>query len=94
MLLNLYLYSKLQTEISLVIFVIVNTTGVILFIILDYECCIQNEVLNDGILARGIGKKKSQPPAAGLQSVFQLLGGLGLIINTITIVDSWLGPIV
>ncbi|QFJ53742.1 hypothetical protein [Pseudobutyrivibrio xylanivorans] len=83
---NLYLYINLKTEISLWIFVFVNTAGVILNIVLDYECCIKDRRL-------GMIKNKTHPPAAGLHIAFQMIGGLGLIINISTAVAGWLGPI-
>lgn len=82
---NLYLYLSLQTKISMVIFVVVNTLAVLLSIMVDYE----------GSLIDGFKrvKRKSQKPANGLRTTYQLMAGLGLIINISTVAAWWLGPI-
>ncbi len=91
---NLFLYYKLQTEISLLTLVIVNTIGVALYIILDYECCIVDRNKNDGKLAPWKNaKKRTHTPAKGFQYFYQLVGGMGLIINISMFVLEWLGPV-
>ena len=70
---NYFLYNMLKTAISMWIFVIVNTLGVILFIVLDSE--------------------KKTHSASGLQGLYQLVSGMGLIINIFIVVAGWLGPV-
>lgn len=91
---NLFLYIRLQTDLCLGIFVIVNTIGVVMYIILDYECCIVDEKRHDGFLAsKKYAKKMSQSFARGIEGTFQLAASLGLIINITTVVVNWLGPV-
>ena len=90
---NTYLYRWLQIEISLWIFVIVNTLGVILYIVLDNECLVIDRKNLRSVVARKRAEKKTQFPARGLQSLYQLASGMGLIINIFIIVAGWLGPI-
>lgn len=90
----LFLYLSLQTEQSLVIFAIVNTIGVIMFIILDYECCVVDEKVDEGNLAsKKYAKKMSQAVASGVENIYQLVASMGLIINITTVVMNWLGPV-
>ncbi|MBR5635702.1 MAG: hypothetical protein IKW81_02080 [Pseudobutyrivibrio sp.] len=72
MLLSLYIYIWLKTDISLWIFAFVNTLGVIFFIALD---------------------NKTHSKANGLQKMYQLANGMGLIINIFIAVAGWLGPV-
>ena len=90
---NTYLYKWIQIDISLWIFVIVNTLGVILFIVLDNECLVVDKKNIRSFVGRKGLEKKTQFPARGLQSLYQLASGMGLIINIFIIVAGWLGPI-
>lgn len=73
MALNYYLYTWLKTEISLWIFAIVNTIGVIIFIL--------------------PANKKTHSISGGIHGLYQLVSGMGLIINIITVVAGWLGQV-
>ncbi|SDI35410.1 hypothetical protein SAMN05421493_11237 [Pseudobutyrivibrio sp. 49] len=73
MLVNYHLYSWLRTDLSLWIFAIVNTLGVVFFIILENE--------------------KTQSPSRGIQGLYHLASGMGLIINIFTVVSGWLGQV-
>lgn len=76
------LYSYHKNDISLWVFIVVNTIGVILFIVLDYESVNVDGKIRDGNLARGIkAQKKTLAPAVGMKNIFQLAGCMGLIIN-------------
>lgn len=79
---NLALYFYLKNEKSLGIFIVVNTIGVILFIVLDYDCTVVDSKIRDGKLAK-IKKptKKALEPARRLQGIFQMVASLGLILN-------------
>ena len=84
---NMALLYSLQNEISLLIFIIVNTTGVILFILLEYESTSLYKKQNEGKLASEKGLiKKTLSPATRLKSFYQFAGGMGLIINISMIV--------
>ena len=50
MIANLALYFRSRLNITLFIFIVVNTIGVVLFIVLDYECVvvISNELIPNG----------------------------------------------
>lgn len=73
MALNYYLYSWLKTELSLWIFAIVNTIGVIVFILPT--------------------NKKTHSFSGGIHGLYQLVSGMGLIINIFTVVAGWLGQV-
>ncbi len=92
---NILLYFCFKIDISLVIFIVVNTIGLILFIILDYECCIEDGKCFARNLADKIQqRKKTRLPAHKLYNLYQLVGGMGLIINISIVVARWLGPVV
>ncbi len=91
---NLALYLHLKTDLSLCIFIVVNTISVILFIVLDYESIIVDEKKRDGKLANnkkspGV-RKKTHLPAFRLKGIFQLVAGMGLILNISTIAVQFL----
>lgn len=93
-LINLWLYLELQTNLCLQIYVLVNTLGVIMYIIIDYECCVVDEKIVEGKLSfYRYEKKISQTFARGIENIYQLAASLGLIINITTVVMSWLGPV-
>ena len=73
MVVNYYFYMWLKSEISLWIFAIVNTLGVIIFIAPE--------------------NKKTHWTARGIQGLYQLVSGMGLIINIFIVVSGWLGPV-
>ena len=85
------LHSYHKNEISLLIFAVVNTIGVILFIVLDYESINVDLKIRDGNPARGFNtEKKTLAPALGLKNIFQLAGCMGLIINIAMIAAQFL----
>jgi hypothetical protein len=91
---NFILYLRLGTDICLWIFAIVNTLGVILCIVLDNESYIVDLKEPEGTPARRKWMiKKTQAPAKGIQSLYQLVSGMGLIINIFIVVSGWLGPV-
>ncbi|SDB55176.1 hypothetical protein SAMN02910298_02836 [Pseudobutyrivibrio sp. YE44] len=92
--LNLFMYSRIKTGNSLMIYAIVDTIGVIWSIILDYECSVVDERMRAGNPAWiKFKKKKTQFLTKGITNVYQLAAGLGLILNITTVVAGWLGPI-
>ena len=74
----LYLY--IRNEESLFIFIVVDAIGVILGIVLDSECSAVDGEILDGNLAFA-RKRKALNPAKGLKELFQIIVGLGLILN-------------
>lgn len=92
-LLDLVLYSYVQTDLSLMIFAIANTVGVIMFIILTNEGYVVDKKNRDRKLARVNGQEKKTRPVKWIHNLYQLVGGLGLIINIFIIVSEWLGPV-
>jgi hypothetical protein len=79
---NILVYLRYLADISFYVFVIVNTIGLIVFIILDYDCCVVEE--------KKRGKKRALAKSKGLNSLFQLAGGTGLIINLTIFALQWL----
>ena len=52
------------------------------FIILDYDCCAVDEKKHEGNLARkNKGKKRALAKDKRLREIFQIVGGMGLIVN-------------
>lgn len=93
-LINLWLYIELQTKQCLLIYVLVNTLGVVMYIIFNYECCVIDEKNNDvNFVITKYKKKMSQLFAKGIENTYQLAASLGLIINITTVVMNWLGPV-
>ncbi len=89
---NLMLYYKLQNEWSWGIVILVNTIGVILFIILDYECAFVDSFTDESNVKKRIRlEKKTQSQA--MLNIYQLVAGLGLIVNISIAVSGWLGQI-
>ena len=79
---NLLIYLKYSNDITLLIFAVVNTIGLVSFIILDYDCCIVDEKKREGNLARrNKGKKRALAKDKRLREMFQIAGGTGLIVN-------------
>ncbi|MBR1622641.1 MAG: hypothetical protein IJ675_01845, partial [Pseudobutyrivibrio sp.] len=79
---TILLYLHNETEISLLICIFVNTIGVILFIVLDYEGVVVDENIRERKIAKSIkAEKKTLAPAIWLKNTFQLAGCAGLIIN-------------
>lgn len=93
-LINLWLYLELQTDLCLLIYVFVNTLGVIMYIVIDYECCVIDDKIVEGKFSfYRYEKKISQTFARGIENIYQLAVSLGLIINITTVVMGWLGPV-
>lgn len=95
MFINLALYHQLQNEYSLIIFIVVNTIGVIWFIVLDYESIsvvlqFQERNLADAVRV----KNKTQAPAYAVKRIFTTVAGLGLIINISMIAVGYLGLVI
>ena len=91
MYLSFKLYDYLRLPISLWIFIVVNTIGVIVFIILEYESVGVDTNISARNPARDLKQKnKAHIPARKLQGLYQLAGGMGLIINISIIVTAWL----
>lgn len=91
---NLWLYVTLQTDTCLIIYVIVNTIGVVMYIIIDYECCVvDNKDYKGSLVFQKYEKKISQSFARGIENIYQLAASLGLIISITTVVMNWLGPV-
>jgi len=79
---NIAVYFNFYTEISELILVIVNTIGIVVFIILDYERTFVDVKNRDGKLAKTFwGKKRALAKTIRIKSFYQLIGGMGLIIN-------------
>lgn len=79
---NLLIYLKYSNDITLLIFAVVNTIGLVSFIILDYDCCVVDEKKREGNLARrNRGKKRALAKDKRLREMFQIAGGMGLIVN-------------
>ncbi|SEA30610.1 hypothetical protein SAMN02910384_01259 [Pseudobutyrivibrio sp. ACV-2] len=91
---NLYIYFRIQSVLCLMICVVVNTIGVIMYIIIDYECSVEDSRtgLGNDIFEK-YEKKISQTFARGIENIYQLAASLGLIINITTVVMQWLGPV-
>ncbi|MCR4568225.1 MAG: hypothetical protein K5769_09250 [Pseudobutyrivibrio sp.] len=88
---NLFLYLKLNREISLLTFVIVNTMGLITFIVLDYDCYIVDAKRRARNPADEIKpQKKALAKTKAIRGMYQLVAGLGLIINISIAVNQWL----
>lgn len=88
---NMALLYRLQNEYSLLIFIIVNTIGVILFIVLEAESTRVNGKVHEGKLARRKNIiKKTHAPAVGLKTLYQLMAGMGLILNISMVVYQFL----
>lgn len=87
---NLMVYLKYGNDISLLIFAIVNTIGLVVFIILDYDCCVVDSKKREGNLA-SIKKRKKRALAKGkrLNGLYQIAGGMGLIINLTMFMIQW-----
>ncbi|WP_458459096.1 hypothetical protein, partial [Pseudobutyrivibrio sp.] len=95
MFINLALYHQLQNEYSFIIFIVVNTIGVIWFIVLDYESIsvvlqFQERNLADAVRV----KNKTQAPAYAVKRIFTTVAGLGLIINISMIAVGYLGLVI
>jgi hypothetical protein len=89
--LNIALYDYLKNELSLGIFIIVNTIGVIFFIILSYEGAVVEPKSHDGKLARHFGaKKRPHTPATRIKKFYQLVGAMGVIVNISMIAAQFL----
>ena len=79
---NLLIYLKYSNDITLLIFAVINTIGLVSFIILDYDCCVVDEKKREGNLARtNKGKKRALAKDKRLREIFQIAGGMGLIVN-------------
>ena len=88
---NLFIYLKVNGEISLLTFVIVNTIGLIMFIVLDYDCYIVDSKKRARNPAEEIRQtKKAMAKTKLIRSLYQLIAGLGLIINITIVVNLWL----
>lgn len=78
---NMALYFRVKSETSLLIFIVVNTIGVIIFIVLEYDCMAENYKKRERNLASIIATKKTLARAVKLKNLYQFTAGLGLIIN-------------
>ena len=95
MFINLALYHQLQNEYSLIIFIVVNTIGVIWFIVLDYESISVVLQFQERNLADAVSvKNKTQAPAYAVKRIFTTVAGLGLIINISMIAAGYLGLVI
>ena len=74
LLVNLALYLRLNNSFSQSICIIVNTIGVILLIVLELEWMVVDGKKRERKLARLLGQKNKT-------QIFQLVAGLGLILN-------------
>ena len=95
MIANLALYFRSRLNITLFIFIVVNTIGVVLFIVLDYESIsvvlqFQERNLADAVRV----KNKTQAPAYAVKRIFTTVAGLGLIINISMIAVGYLGLVI
>jgi hypothetical protein len=75
------LFLKYNIDITRIIAVVVNTIGVVFQILLDYDYDLENWLRRDGKLARKNGLKIPQSQARNLKIMYQLLAGLGVIVN-------------
>ncbi len=75
LLINVALYLQNKTVISRGIYIVVNTIGVIIFIVLLSESIVVDDKIRDGKLARKYSHKNKTLAA------FQTVAGLGLILN-------------
>ena len=92
---TMLLYIHNETEISLFIYIVVNTIGVILFIVLDYEGVVVDENIRDRKVAKYLeAEKKTLAPAMWLKNIFQLAGCAGLIINIAMLSSHCLGQVI
>lgn len=95
MITNLALYFKSRLDITLFIFIVVNTIGLVLFIVLDYECVVVDEEFRDRKLARGSKiEKKTLKPTIRMKEIFQTVASLGLIINVTMLVEQYLDKVI
>ena len=95
MITNLALYFRSRLNITLFIFIVVNTIGVVLFIVLDYECVVVDEKFRDRKLARNDAvEKKTLKPALRMKEIFQTVASLGLIINVTMLVEQYLDKVI
>ena len=95
MIANLALYFRSRLNITLLIFIVVNTIGVVLFIVLDYECVVVDEEFRDRKLARNNTiEKKTLKPARRMKEIFQTVASLGLIINVTILVEQYLDKVI
>ena len=87
---NLMVYLKYGNDISLLVFAIVNTIGLVSFIILDYDCCAVDSKKREGNPA-SIKRRKKRALAKGkrLNGMYQVAGGMGLIINLTLFMLQW-----
>ena len=93
--LNLALYNELKSEISLVIFIVVNTISVIWFILQQHELARVNEFGRDGNLAwQKQTKKLTHAPAFRCKQLYQIAGAMGLIINIALFTAQYLEQVV
>ena len=95
MIANMALYFISRLNITLFIFIVVNTIGVVLFIVLDYECVVVDEEFRDRKLARNNAvEKKTLKPARRMKEIFQTVASLGLIINVTMLVEQYLDKVI
>ena len=80
---NLALHFLLNNVYSQCIYIVVNTTGVIMLIIQEYECMTVDCKKRERKLARDLRQKNKT-------QIFQLVAGLGLILNISMIAAQFL----
>ncbi len=80
---NLALHFRINNIYSQLIYIVVNTTGLIMLIIQEYECMTVDCKKRERKLAREFGQKNKT-------QIFQLVAGLGLILNISMIAAQFL----
>ena len=80
---NLALHFRVNNIYSQLIYIVVNTTGLIMLIIQEYECMTVDCKKRERKLAREFGQKNKT-------QIFQLVAGLGLILNISMIAAQFL----
>lgn len=80
---NLALHFRVNNIYSQLIYIVVNTTGLIILIIQEYECMTVDCKKRERKLARDFGQKNKT-------QIFQLVAGLGLILNISMIAAQFL----
>ena len=80
---NLALHFRVNNIYSQLIYIVVNTTGLIMLIIQEYECMTVDCKKRERKPAREFGQKNKT-------QIFQLVAGLGLILNISMIAAQFL----
>ena len=92
---NITLYIYLQSDLSMVIFIVVNTISVIWSILLQDESIrVIGEDGERNLATIKSAKKRTQAPAFRCKQLYQLVGAMGLIINISMIAVRYLEQVV